>query len=356
MPTIPSRAEVIREQRQAGRRIAAVLPIHYPRELLRACGFHPVEVWGPPGVDAAASDAHLQAYTCPIVRNATAFVLDGGLDVADVLLVPHTCDALQGMGSVLTDFAAPRMPVVTLYLPRGDRPVDYEYAERELRVVAARLGEAGGVVPGDAALSAAVQAEAEADAALARLARHRTGFAVSDRTFFTLLRSREYLPAERFCELAAAVPEGPLPDCDKTILLSGIVPEPMEVFDHVEACGGRVVGDDLACCSRRLYPAGVAADPWTRMAERLLDAPPDSTRGTPIEERVRFLSDRAAAVGARGVLFYGVTFCEPELFDLPLLRRGLQERGLHVMDVEVELTRTLPGQVATRVEAFLELL
>jgi len=92
------------------------------------------------------------------------------------------------------------------------------------------------------------------------------------------------------------------------------------------------------------------------MAERLLDAPPDSTRGTPISERVRNLVARVAEVGARGVLIYGVKFCEPELFDLPAIRAGLQAQGVPVLDVEVELTRTLPAQVATRIEAFLEML
>src|SRR4030066_313196 len=46
---LPTRRRVIAEARDRGRRVVAVLPYHYPRALLRAFGFHPVELWGPPG-------------------------------------------------------------------------------------------------------------------------------------------------------------------------------------------------------------------------------------------------------------------------------------------------------------------
>ena len=356
MLPIPERSEVIRQVREAGGRVAAVLPIHYPRELLRACGLSPVEVWGPPGVDTAGGDARFQAYACPVVRNATRFLAAGGLDVADVLLVPHTCDALQGMGSVLQDFGGASMPVATLYLPRARRPADHAYLAEELRGLARRLSEVSGVTPSDDDLQAALEAEAEADGELARLALHRGECALDDRDLYRLLRAREYLPAETFSEVARSAPGGSPPVEGTPLFLSGIVPEPPELFDVIRQAGGRVVGDDLACVGRRLYPAGAASDPWERMAERLLDGPPCSTRGSPISERAAALATRMQAAGARGLLVVLPTFCEPELFDLPHLRRALGEHGKKLLDVEVELGGSFPGQVATRIQAFVEML
>ena len=76
-------------------RVAAVLPVHNPRALLRAHGFLPVEIWGPPGHALASGDVHLQAYTCSVVRHALAFISDGGLQGrADCVVVPHACDSL----------------------------------------------------------------------------------------------------------------------------------------------------------------------------------------------------------------------------------------------------------------------
>jgi len=89
---------------------AAVYPIHHPRALWPAFGILPEEVWGPPGVDTGPGDAHLQAYTCDIIRNGLSFLLSGGLDETDLVVVPHGCDSLQGLGSVLLDFVRSHKP------------------------------------------------------------------------------------------------------------------------------------------------------------------------------------------------------------------------------------------------------
>ncbi|UCF61317.1 MAG: 2-hydroxyacyl-CoA dehydratase, partial [Anaerolineaceae bacterium] len=118
--SIPRRSQVADEFKQHGGLIAAVLPIHYPRALLRAFNILPMEVWGPPRVDVSYGSAHIQPYVCSIVRNALSFILTGGLDVADLIMIPHACDSLQGLGSILLDFLPPKQPTMPLYIPRGD--------------------------------------------------------------------------------------------------------------------------------------------------------------------------------------------------------------------------------------------
>jgi benzoyl-CoA reductase/2-hydroxyglutaryl-CoA dehydratase subunit BcrC/BadD/HgdB len=60
--------------------------------------------------------------------------------------------------------------------------------------------------------------------------------------------------------------------------------------------------------------------------------------------------------GAQGLLIYDVKFCEPELFDIPLLRKRLATAGLPVLHVEFEMGMTVSRQVLTRIEAFVETL
>ena len=55
-------------------------------------------------------------------------------------------------------------------------------------------------------------------------------------------------------------------------------------------------------------------------------------------------------------MFYDVKFCEPELFDLPILRKGLQEAGIPSATVEVDISDPLSHQTLTRLEAFLEMM
>ncbi|MDH3817814.1 MAG: 2-hydroxyacyl-CoA dehydratase family protein [Myxococcales bacterium] len=332
------------------------MPIHYPRALLRAHRLHPMEIWGPPHVERHEGSRHFQVYTCDIVVKAMSFLRSGGLDATRAILVPHTCDALQGMGSVLGDFLRPDQRVLTLYLPRGRRPSDHDFLRLELQRLSQKLVDVSGHQPSERDWAEAFEAEDAADSALADLYRRRARIAVSDRDFYTIVRSREFLTAEQFCEQAAALPDGDAPHRGVGLMISGIVAEPLELFDQVEAMGAYVAGDDLACGFRRVYSLSTEDDPFERSANRLLTCPADPTCGTPIQVRVDTLQTRMRAMGARGLLIYDPKFCEPELFDVPLLRKHLNEAGFPVLHVEFEMGESLPHQALSRIEAFVETL
>jgi benzoyl-CoA reductase/2-hydroxyglutaryl-CoA dehydratase subunit BcrC/BadD/HgdB len=225
-----------------------------------------------------------------------------------------------------------------------------------LRRLSETLVEVSGHIPDDGDWAEAFAAEDAADEALAALYRRRTKIAVSDREFYAAVRSREYLTAEQFCEHVAGLPEGDAPRRGVGLMISGIVAEPLELFDQIEDMGAHVAGDDLACGFRRLYSLSMEDDPLERAANRLLTSPADPTRGTPIRVRVDTLQTRMRAVGARGLLIYDPKFCEPELFDVPLLRKHLNEAGIPVLHVEFEMGESLPHQSLSRIEAFVETL
>ena len=357
---IPRRSKLVGDWKEGGNPVAAVFPIHYPRALLRAFRFLPVEVWGPPGVGVGYGAMHLQPYVCSVARNILSFLQAGGLDVADVLIVPHACDTLQGLGSILIDLVAPRQPVIPIYLPRGRRQSDVDFLADEFRSIYRQLEAVTGRSPSDAELWEQIQRDEAADKLFSQLYRRRPNLSLSDSDFYRLLRSREYLPAETFMELAQSALAGDAPQergrDTIPLILSGIVPEPMDLFEALSTLGGRVVADDLACCGRRLYPAGKCQELFHRMAERIIYAPPDPSRANPIQERLAHLLQLAGSFEARGVIFYEVKFCEPELFDLPDLRQGLQEANIPSLTIEMDLNDPVSHRLLTRLEAFLEML
>lgn len=372
LPEFPRRSEVIRTYKEHGGLVAAVTPIHYPRALLRAFDILPVEVWGPPKADVSYGAAHLQPYVCSIVRNALSFLQTGGLDITDVIIVPHACDSLQGFGSILIDSVHPKQPVIPVYLPRGRRASDIGFLTNEFRSLYRRLEEITHRSPTHAELMESIRREEAADDLLAQLHQRRKHLPLTDLQLYRLIRAREYLPAETFSELvraalAQASPPSPAPRPRHTtgegeshtgipIILSGIVPEPMSLFESIAEMGGVVAGDDLACCGRRLYPPGASEDAFRHLAESILGAPPDSTRGHPIQERLDHLLRLVKTSGAKGIVFYDVKFCEPELFDLPILRKGSQAAGIPSATVEVDISDPLSHQTLTRLEAFLEMI
>jgi benzoyl-CoA reductase/2-hydroxyglutaryl-CoA dehydratase subunit BcrC/BadD/HgdB len=90
--------------------------------------------------------------------------------------------------------------------------------------------------------------------------------------------------------------------------------------------------------------------------DRYWAAPPCPTRSADQDARMRHLEGLLERSGARGVLVHVVKFCEPELFDVPAIRRTFSARGIPVLHLEGELERQLSGQAVTRIEAFAEML
>ena len=356
--SMPSRLEIARRHKEDGGLVAGVLPIHYPRSLLRAFNIHPIEVWGPPNIDPTSGAARLQPYVCSLVRNALSFLETGGMDVVDLILVPHACDSLQGLGSVMLDFVRPQQPVFPFYLPRGNPDHAVNYLTEEIQSLYRSFEKLVRYAPTNDDLLNAIREEEAADILLARLHCIRSSLPWTDYDFYQIMRSREYLPLADFMKLAQSISDS-LDDTPREgipIVLSGIVPEPMEILNLISMNGGYVAADDFASCGRRLYPRGESNDPFRRMAQRLLGAAPDWNKGSSIKDRLDYLWNMVEDSAARGVIFYVINFCEPELFDLPELRNGLQDRGIPSVMVEMDLNDALTNQVGMRIETFLEMI
>lgn len=346
-PSPLTRTQTLERARGQGLRILAALPYHYPRALVRAHGFHPMEVWAPASASPDSGAAHFQAYACSIVTRGAAFLLQEGFEQVDAVLVPHGCDALQGLGSVLQDFVAERPPVLTLYAPRTRRPVDLDYLVAEYQRLGESLVAAGGRVPTPEDWAQAFEVEDAADAALRDLyARRHT---MRDGEFYALVRAREYLLPEDYVALLADAPTGS-PATGIPLVLAGISAEP-QVLDAINEAGAHVVADDLSTGSRRILPAIEDEDPWRRLARAYLAGPVDPTRADPLPSRVARLRDLVADSGAAGVLAVAPTFCEPEQFYLPTLRKHL---GVPFLYLEREGGADLDGQTVGRIEAFVE--
>lgn len=338
---------------------ALVLPIHNPRALFRHFDLLPKEIWGPPGVMATSSAAHVQNYVCSIVHHAYSYLHSANLEDVACVLVPHTCDSLQGLASQMMDFETDLPPIFSLYLPRGQRASDFEFFTAELRKLADKMASRLNKVVDEEKLMQCVLREEQADALLATLYETKSSLTLTDREFYTTVRSRGELTAEEFIARVETILSQKTPMNQKNsipIILSGIVPEPPELFDFINGLNAHVAGDDLACGSRRLYPPGKSADPFQRMAESLLSGPPDSTRGHSIRERTNYLLDLCQKHSARGVIFYGMKFCEPELFDIPILTGILKMSGIQTLELSTDIGDSLSHQNQTRIEAFIEML
>jgi benzoyl-CoA reductase/2-hydroxyglutaryl-CoA dehydratase subunit BcrC/BadD/HgdB len=353
---------VQRQKAEFGRKALAVLPVHYPKEILTAMDVLAVEMWGPPGPPQGPDAGRLQAYVCAVARNAQAVVAAGKADVVDGILFPHTCDSIQGLGTLAPDLGGWSKPAFRFIHPKGERRASSRtFVEMEMRSLAKDLETLTGKALDEGRLRAAVRLHRHIDGIRAALLDKRARLAMDDTALYTLLRRGEYLwPEDHLQELEGATAliseeavQGGVP-----IMVAGYVPEPMAMFATLNHAGAFVAADDYAAVGRRLVRNGPdgEGDPFVTLADAYFLAPPCPTRSADQSIRMRYLGDLFDRAGAAGVIVHVPKFCEPELFDVAAIRSTFTAKGAPYLYLEGELESELSGQTVTRIEAFVEMM
>jgi benzoyl-CoA reductase/2-hydroxyglutaryl-CoA dehydratase subunit BcrC/BadD/HgdB len=365
MSTTLSRKEYVLQQKQNHNRLSvAVLPVHYPKEILTALDILAVEMWGPPGIATGAGAARIQSYICSVARNAMSFIESGHADVVDGILFPHTCDSLQGLATLIPDWGSWQKPIFRFQHPRGPQRLEARsYLRNEVKSLISDLESAFNRKLSFEKLASALLLHEVADDLKRALWAKRRYFVPSDLELYTLLRKGEYLWIEDYIAILKEAVEG----ISKTevqdgipLLVTGYVPEPMGILKTLNDAGAFIVADDYAAIGRRI-PASLPkktqdSEPLERVVMRYLSYPPCPTRSSDTAARISYLLALARDAGARGIVIHEIKFCEPELFDVPMIRDAFEKEGLPVLFLESELENTVTAQTATRIEAFAEMM
>jgi benzoyl-CoA reductase/2-hydroxyglutaryl-CoA dehydratase subunit BcrC/BadD/HgdB len=357
----PSRKAYLQEQRERyGRHPFGIFPAQVPREILWAMNVLPVEIWDPP-LEASQAGAHLQPYICSVVKLGLELILQGHADPLEGFLFPHTCDSIQNLASLVHDYLGVRKPCYFFYHPKAPySEASRRFYREELRDLASRLEKQLG--PLDLSeLSRRVEQGQKMSSLLGRLyeLRSKGELRASNEEFYRVVRQNEFLHPDDFIPLLErflASAKG-RDTAEARVILSGVLPNPPQLLSLLDEQGVRIAEDDLLSCGRRLLvPPGKPGDPYDTLTESYFAMGPCSTRDSSVEERARSLLEKVGRSGAKGVIFGMLKFCEPELFDLPQLIESLRAKGVATLAFDTELNQGLSGQLATRIEAFVELL
>jgi len=356
-----SRKEYIREQKEKyGRHIFGVFPAQYPKEIFWAMNALPVEIWDPP-LEVSHASAHLQPYICSVVRLGLELILQGHCDGVDGFLFPHTCDSIQNLASIVNDYLGLKKPCYFFYHPKAPyRASSRDYYLKQLKDLALNLEKQLGPLNLDE-LKRRVRQSREI-ASLVKQAYDLRAVGKlhnSNKEFYGVLRQGEFLHPDDFLPLLSEFVGTSRGESKKglVLIMSGVLPSPPEILSLLDELGVRIGEDDLLNCSRRLLATpSISQDPFEAMADGYFSMPPCTTKNSPVEERLKHLLQKIERSRAKGVIFYTVKFCEPELFDIPQLVEELKKRGFATLVMDTELNQGVSGQMRTRVEAFIEML
>jgi len=156
-----------------------------------------------------------------------------------------------------------------------------------------------------------------------------------------------------FTELAAREVE---PRHGPRVLVTGSILDHPALLRMIEEEGGQVVADDL-CTTTRTFWHRVEpdADPlvaiWRHQNRRPLCACMH-----PTEARFDYLRELVETYRVQAVIYFNLKYCHPFLYEAPLYKAALAERGVPSIVLEVGHDQSGHGQLRTRIQAFLEML
>ncbi|MFH1136514.1 MAG: 2-hydroxyacyl-CoA dehydratase family protein [Pseudomonadota bacterium] len=353
-----------RELKQQGRTIIGYFCSYTPEEIILAAGAHPLRLFGTKG-DISLADAHLQAYSCSLVRGALEEALAGRLEFLDGTVFPHTCDSIQRLSDIwrlntkFKFFADVVLPV------KLNTPAAREYMADVLEKFRRELGRGLGRVISDDDLTRAMATYNRIRDALKTIYDLRCqdpglikGADLAAIVKASMIMDRNYL-VERLPQIIEDIREGKLAwnanGKKRLVLVGGICDQP-DIYQMIEETGGAVVADDLCTGSRWIHGTLAGPDPIKALAERYTHRPICPAKHASDTFRGDNLVALAKESRADGVIFLLLKFCDPHSFDYPFMKEFLDREKIPGLLYEIEDQIPSEGQLRTRFETFIEML
>lgn len=333
-----------------------------PVEILLAAGLYPFRIVPEPAKTITLADSYIERSFCPYVRSCLGEALEGNYRFLSGLVMVNSCDPMRRLYDAWRYYIGGDF-VSLLDLPRINSNLAVEYYRECLLRFIGELEAHYRVRISAAAISEAILAHNKTRSLLKELyhLNQDCGMPVSAVQVHRVVKASTVLPGDTFNELL----EDLLSEVDRAgsdlyegprVLVSGSLLDNPLIIELIEQSGARVVADDL-CTGTRLFWQLVEPDgePLTALSQYYLGRTP-CPRMKDAQRRFDHVFRLIDDFRVDGVIFYTLKFCDPSLYDIPVLKGQLGVRGIPGLVLEGDYTPGTLGRVRTRIQAFIEML
>ena len=333
-----------------------------PIEILRAAGLYPYRLVPEPTRAITLADSYIERSFCPYVRSCLGEALSGSYRFLDGVVVVNSCDPMRRLYDAWHYYIGGNF-VSLLDLPRTNSGLAVEYYRECLLRFVGELEAHYRVHISPEAISDAISAQNNIRCRLRELCQlnWECGMPVSAVQMQSVVRASTVLPGDTFGELLEQLlsevdRESPERREEPGVLISGSIMDSPLIVDLIEQCGARVVCDDLCTGTRQFWQAVEPdAEPLTALSRHYLSRTP-CPRMKDAQKRFDHVFQSINDFKADGVIFYTLKFCDSFLYDVPVLKGQLSERGIPALILEGDYTPGTLGRVRLRIQAFVEML
>ncbi len=331
-----------------------------PEEIITAAGLRPWRLL--PDAPPASADSHIHPNTCGYVKSLLASALGKQGCRAACIAIGNSCDGMRKLYDLWGAYAE-NVPALFLDVPKQRDSDSISFFASELRRFAGDLERAlPDTAVTDESLRGAIEAHNRVRLLMGEifeLQRDARGSVRGTDVFDLCLGGTRSPPAEfaaRLEEFLSSVEQRGRLAGERRILLAGNVIDRPDPVAMLEDLGARVVVLD-SCTGLRHYQTPVelnGSDPMLALATRYL-ARPSCPRMEGLEERLSHLERLAGEARADGIVYCGVKFCDPLIYDVPMMSDWFRDAGIPFLFLEDDYTWSGAGQRKTRLQAFTEL-
>jgi len=361
----------IKRIKENGGKVAGTFCTYTPVEILDAAGITPVSLCGMSAETIPAAEAHLPKNLCPLVKSSYGFAISDKCPYtyfSDIIVGETTCDGKKKMYELLGHIKQ----TYVLQLPQGQHAADAsELWTRELRRFIAYLEQTFHVSITPESLRAAAKLRNEERRARCELMSLQKlepppvfGYQIYktlDGAGFKFDRQEvigQLKDLKNNIQSNYEAGDRPVPAAAKRILITGcpiggVLDKTVGV---IEENGGVVVCFEN-CTGIKAATQMVdteADDIVGAIAERYIEI--GCAVMSPNSRRIALLEKLISDYKVDGVIEIDLQACTPYIVESYSIRRHLQSISVPYLQMETDYSTADNGQLATRLEAFLEMI
>jgi benzoyl-CoA reductase/2-hydroxyglutaryl-CoA dehydratase subunit BcrC/BadD/HgdB len=365
------RIKELQDAKAAGKKIVGTFCVFVPEEIVLAAGGVQVGLCAGAEVGTGEAEKVLPRNTCALIKSFVGFKLGRlcpFIESCDLIVGETTCDGKKKAYEIFSDYS----PVHVMEIPQMKNAADRVLWRSEILRFKDKVEETTGNKITVEGLKEATHLLNSRRRVLQRLNRLREAVPtpISGRDALLINQISFYDDPVRFTskieelcdELEERVKSGQgiAPEGTSRLMLSGC---PMAVPNWklpyiIESSGAVVVGEE-SCIGTRNTRDLVDESPQTMdgMLDAILDRymKIDCACFTPNTERLDNIVKMAQDLKVKGVIHYGLSFCQPYAIEAFKVEKALTKAGIPMLSIETDYSMEDVEQLKTRVEAFVEM-
>jgi benzoyl-CoA reductase/2-hydroxyglutaryl-CoA dehydratase subunit BcrC/BadD/HgdB len=355
---------VVKDWKARGKRVIGYVGPGVPEEMIHAAKMLPLRVSCdnepvPPGT----VDAYLMPGVSTFARSVFQTMLDGKWDFLDGAVTSVTNEGSRRMHDNWLAYK-PRPYMDALYLPlkRTEHAVDMYLAD--LEDWRNRMSEFRGARIVDRDLRRSIGVYNRGRELMQQLYELRKGERppVTGAETLEVIKAATRLPREQFNELLEQLLDeikrtGRKIKKRKRLMIVGSQLENSTWIEAIEKLAAVVVTDELEAGTRYFWgTVDTKLPPMEALARYYISGRPPGARIWPAGKRFEHIFTMAGQYKVDGVISEILRYDGEYGHDKLFLDKEMKERGIPILELEVEYGESGSGQMRTRVEAFLEML